>query len=389
MNQQLATHPCYKNPNPRSRLKPETTFTLKYIKMCSHTIPANYPYALFAIAGLYAEKGSVYEYLPVPFFEFRGYGAPPADVGTPGDVYIDLTPGAHALYSRSEEDWARWAGPAAPEMLGHPHFFDYKQSRYVNFHPEEGIEWVCKQTILRRKEALRAAGFLKNRHAASAQAGFDLVSMIIGMYLASTAVDAKGLSSPTPHEDGDSDLFASDSESSDAESKVSEAFYLSKRARTVASSSSVSAALVANRSKSKAPPSSPPSAYRHPSPDPDIMQLEKVLKVLQADKELQSLRRRKRELMASLPTTRGFELAPELVQTLEKEYNKYYPSAVPSVAPAEAKQALPELRCRVDQTKKTLLATKMRRAEVEKQLAERRQWCEAIRQKHQEEEEEI
>ncbi|KAF7331118.1 hypothetical protein MVEN_02452100 [Mycena venus] len=301
-------------------------------------------------------------------------------------------PSAYALYCKCEEDWAKWAGPAAAlsEVLAHPHFVDCREARFVNFHPEEGTEWVCARTISRRRLALREAGVLKDSD--GARESSDIASTIIQGYLAGTPVKRPSSSPPSVRparsitsrgdKDVDSDLFGSDSDLSEAESKASEAFYPSKRARTLASSSSVSAALAANRAKSKAPPPpSPPYAFRHPSPDPETTQLEKELKALQADEELHSLRRRKRDLVASLPTVHGFTLAPELLQKVEKEYNKFHPSAVPSVTPAEAKLALPELRCRVDQAKKTLLATKMKHTEAEKQLAERRQWCDAIRQK--------
>jgi hypothetical protein len=333
MDPGLRQHPCYQNPDPRSKLKPDTTSTLKYIKMCGGTIPTTYPYALPLVPGLYAQKGTVYEYLPVPFFEFRGSGAPPADLGTPGDVYIDLTPDAHALYCKSEEDWTRWAGPAvvASDQLCHPHFVDWSHSRHVNFHPEHGPEWVCRQTIVRRQQALRANRILKASHAASARAGLRLASTIIGQYLARTG-GVQALSSPTPSAsparggspatmDADSDLFASDSDAESKLSDVDEAFFPSKRARTLASSASISAARSANR---PAPSAAPGPRYRHPSPDPESQQLEKKLAALQADKELHQLRSRKRMLLASLATAqRGFRPASELLQTLEKKYTKY------------------------------------------------------------------
>jgi hypothetical protein len=305
--------------------------------MYAGAIPTTYPYALPLVPGLYGQKGTVYEYRPVPFFEFRGSGAPPADLGTPGDVYIDLTPDVHALYCRSEEDWARWAGPAeaATEQLCHPHFVDWKQSRYVNLHPEQGPEWVCRQTVVRRQQALRAAGILEDSHADSPQAGLRLASTIIGQYLAKTG-GVQAPSSPTPSAspargvspatmDAELDLFASDSEGpSDAELKLSdvdnEAFFPSKRARTLASSS-ISAARSANRPAATA---APRPRYRHPSPDPETRRLEEKLAALQADKELHQLRSRKRMLLVSLATAqRGFRPASELLQTLEKEYTKY------------------------------------------------------------------
>ncbi|KAJ7733292.1 hypothetical protein B0H16DRAFT_1768545 [Mycena metata] len=90
-------HPCDQNPNPKSLVKPETTFSVRHIKMSVLSIDANYPYTLSPIEGIFPNKGDSYAFIPVPYFEFCGLGAPPADVGTPGDVYIDTTPGAQAL----------------------------------------------------------------------------------------------------------------------------------------------------------------------------------------------------------------------------------------------------------------------------------------------------
>ncbi|KAJ6544338.1 hypothetical protein B0H19DRAFT_1380620 [Mycena capillaripes] len=371
-----APHPCYQNPRPTSMLKPETTFTLKYIKMASDKVPANYPYALPPVDGLYRNVGLL-EFLPVPFFEFRGPGAPPADVGTPGDVYIDLTPNAHALYSKSEEDWTRWAGPAAIEMPSHPHFVDGGRARYLWFHPQQGVEWVCARTIMRRQQVLRTAGLLKAVHTASAQSSLDLASMILGKYLTGSAPQPRA---STVSMDCDSDLFKSESEDESDSLSDRDTFYPSKRARRLASGTSVSAAMSISRARAP-PPSSPP---RHPSPDRETLQLESKLAALQEDKDLELLRSRKRELMASFAVTEHgrakAEFSAPLLQTLEKEYHRCRPSS--SVTPAEARQALPDLRCAVDSAKKTLLATKVRRVEVEKQLAERLLRCEVIRQRY-------
>ncbi|KAJ7210638.1 hypothetical protein B0H12DRAFT_1157423 [Mycena haematopus] len=306
----LPQHPCYRNSAPKSTLKPDTTFTLKYMKMNAETIPARYPYALPAIEGLYSTL-----YLPVPFFEFRGAGAPPADLGTQGDVYINVTPGAHALYAKCEEDWARWSGP----------------------------EWVCRRTVARRMQALSTAGILKESHYAHQQAGWSLASTLISGYLTGRH----------------------SSEGSDAESTHSDA--------------SVSAAFASDRfCKSKAPPS---PLYQHPDPDPEIEHLERELAELQADQELRRLRGRKRELVASLSTPRGLRVSPEVLHTLETEYTKYHSD--PSVSAANARLLVPDLELlstKVRVGKKSLLATKIRRAEVEKQLGERLQLCHAIRQ---------
>ncbi|KAJ6473143.1 hypothetical protein C8R45DRAFT_407603 [Mycena sanguinolenta] len=381
MDVDLPQHPCYRKPDPSSRLKPDTTVRIRYIKMALDTIPDKYPYALPSIEGLYNDK-----FLPVPFFEFHGAGAPPADIGAPGDVYMDVTRGGQVLYARSEEDWARWT-PCAPmeQLLCHPHFVEGGHERYLNFHPDKGTEWVCRRTVMRRQQTLRTANILKNSHFTSAQAGWDLGSTLIRGYLARTpkgSANAETSLSTTSAADPEhaetdldsSDLFASDSEEiSSAEADSDGFYYPSKRARLAASSGSASAP---PPSKRKAPPS---PLYQHPTPDPETQQLEKELAALQADKDLRKLRRRKRELMASFSTPRGFRVSPELLQTLETDYKKYQGMGS-SVTPAEAKHLLPDLRYAVDHAKEKLLGMKANRIETEKQLGERVRLCDAIRQ---------
>ncbi|KAF8156263.1 hypothetical protein K438DRAFT_1777509 [Mycena galopus ATCC 62051] len=380
MNLDSPQHPCSRNPAPSSRIRPDTTFSLKHMKIGADKVPASYPYALPFIQGLYRSESV---YLPVPFFEFRGTGAPPTDLGTPGDVYIDLTPGARSLYCKCEEDWARWSA-AATELLGHPHFVSFRKERYLNLHPKQGPEWVCLRTITRRQQALRAAGIFDASHGATAQAGWDLTSTLMDGYLEGRAVHVPPLSRNRPSRAA----VAAVSSDSDSDSEVSYAESAhSKRARTIAPSSS----LAANNpsSKSQAPP-----PYRHPSPDSETKHLEKELAMLRADKSLQRMRARKRELMESLGSPRGFRLTPEILQTLETDFGKYSSSFIAfALAPVinvdvdhsitldEAKQKLPELRSDVDTGKKNLLAAQMHRTEVAKQLKERVQSCDAIRQK--------
>ena len=56
-----------------------------------------------------------------PFSEFRGLGSPALNLGQPGDIYIDITPGLHALYARYTESWLLWPGPNnVSNLLRHP-----------------------------------------------------------------------------------------------------------------------------------------------------------------------------------------------------------------------------------------------------------------------------
>ncbi|KAF7354613.1 hypothetical protein MSAN_01374700 [Mycena sanguinolenta] len=372
MDVDLPLHPCYRKPDPSSRLKPNVTFCMKYIRMARDTFPGRYPYLLPSVERLENDR-----FLHVPYFEFHGPGSPPADIGTPGDVYIDITRGVQALYARSEEDWSRWT-PCAPmeQLLCHPHFIEGNLERYLNIDLKKGTEWVCRRTILRRQQGLREANILKSSHASSAQAGWDLASTIIESYLARTTGGSAASAADPAHDatEADSDLFASDSEEiSSSESDSDEGFYPTKAARLAASSGSAGAALP---SKRKAPPS---PRYQHPTPDLEIQHLEKELAALQADKDLQRLRRRKRELMGSFSTPRGFRVSTEVLQTLETDYNKYH-RVDSSVTPSEAKQLLPDLKCAVDQAQEKLLGLKTNRIEAEKHLWERVRLCDVIRQ---------
>ncbi|KAJ7688247.1 hypothetical protein B0H17DRAFT_1068922, partial [Mycena rosella] len=173
----LLVHPCRKKPHPKSKLKPDTTFTLRYIKMRPDRIPASYPYLTPAVPDLYPNRGMC-EHLPIPFFEFRGVGAPPPDVGGPGDVYIDT--GDAALYAKAEEDWSRWCGPVSPDTLSHPHFADSAAPRFVAVDRGAGVRWVSDGSVRQHRAAERAKGNTDG----DAQAGFVLAAQIIRECLA-------------------------------------------------------------------------------------------------------------------------------------------------------------------------------------------------------------
>jgi hypothetical protein len=220
--------------------------------------------------------------------------------------------------------------------------------------------------VKRRQEALRTAGLLKAKHAASAQAGWELAATVIGKYLAAerntparaprqsagvTKVKKAPLPSrpraaafPAPKVDIDpasaSDMeldsapaseldSASEDNDSDADADAeSDTFYPSKRARRIASFASISApAANVNRS--------PKQRNVDPYPDPETQQLEKELATLEADADLLLLRRRKQELVAAFKVSMSAtnaddsarnqsqtKLAGPLLQRLEREYTR-------------------------------------------------------------------
>ena len=83
----------------------------------------------------------------MPYFEWRGNsGAPPEDVGYPGDTYLDLTVAGHfMLYASISGKWVRWK-PSIDEddIIGYPFLND----RFL-WCQHNRITWYCINTIKR------------------------------------------------------------------------------------------------------------------------------------------------------------------------------------------------------------------------------------------------
>ncbi|KAJ7206162.1 hypothetical protein C8J57DRAFT_357726 [Mycena rebaudengoi] len=176
MSSNKAQHPCILFPCLESKLKPQTTVSLKYILVLN--VPSTYPYATLPVLARRSVR--------VPFLEFRSLGAPPADVGSPGDVYIDHTPAAPRLFCRSETQWTAWPGPSDVDLVAHPDFVDAKWERYLWCSPGLGVEWSCLSTIRRRRADLVAEGVLDDV-VASEEEGRALAAKVVGLYLAQEA----------------------------------------------------------------------------------------------------------------------------------------------------------------------------------------------------------
>ncbi|PPQ66608.1 hypothetical protein CVT24_006919 [Panaeolus cyanescens] len=62
---------------------------------------------------------------PIGYSEFRGIGAPPAEIGVEGDVFIDITDNSYNLYARYASQWKKWPGPSfTGPHLKHPNHSD-------------------------------------------------------------------------------------------------------------------------------------------------------------------------------------------------------------------------------------------------------------------------
>ncbi|KAJ7670559.1 hypothetical protein DFH06DRAFT_1369464 [Mycena polygramma] len=97
----------------------------------------------------------------IHFFEFRGIGAPSENFGHAGDVYVDLTPGLHALYWRERDDlrgpgsgqWRRWSAllldrlPIHRSLVAHPWARDPESSDLFLWVDPGGITWTSKDIL--------------------------------------------------------------------------------------------------------------------------------------------------------------------------------------------------------------------------------------------------
>lgn len=81
------------------------------------------------------------------FSEFQGPGPPAAELGSPGDIYIDTTEGKHALYARYPNKWKEWrkmrAGTIDTSSIPHPDFPNRILGIMVN---SGNIGWFSKES---------------------------------------------------------------------------------------------------------------------------------------------------------------------------------------------------------------------------------------------------
>ncbi|KAJ6533088.1 hypothetical protein B0H19DRAFT_1324862 [Mycena capillaripes] len=95
----------------------------------------------------------------VSFFEFRGIGPPSADLGHPGDVYVDLNPRLHALYWRERDivrgvgQWKKWTAllldkvPLHKFLVAHPWARDPESSDLYLWVDPGGVTWTSKENL--------------------------------------------------------------------------------------------------------------------------------------------------------------------------------------------------------------------------------------------------
>jgi hypothetical protein len=94
-------------------------------------LPEDYPYHL-------EPSSEPSTKIKVPYYEFRGKGPPPKDIGKLGDLYLDLADvKSYALYALTSTGWTMWdplpsqsgTVPPVSELLAHPQ--SAKLNRYL------------------------------------------------------------------------------------------------------------------------------------------------------------------------------------------------------------------------------------------------------------------
>lgn len=122
------------------------SYTRRRVKVNVAGFPPDYPYRLQG-----SQNVRTFCYGMLPFLEFRGAGVPSEDFGITGDVYIDTTPGAEALYyctlvkGSARGPWARWDGTYPPPK--HPYLCDESRyPRYLWVQPKS-TTWASNMTL--------------------------------------------------------------------------------------------------------------------------------------------------------------------------------------------------------------------------------------------------
>jgi hypothetical protein len=92
----LVDSPWVKDPFPCSVAQPNAYRVVKWLRRPTQNLPPNYPYRD------HPDRKNM-----IPYHEWRGQGRPPNDIGYPGDVCINMTPGnlKYSLYGHTSKGW--------------------------------------------------------------------------------------------------------------------------------------------------------------------------------------------------------------------------------------------------------------------------------------------
>lgn len=86
----------------------------------------------------------------IPYFQYRGRGPPSAQLGSPGDLYIDCIP-EYRLFIRKETDWVQWPGMGLSFSRQISHSFFPQQVIYAG--PYD-LGWYSWSTVVLFQESV-------------------------------------------------------------------------------------------------------------------------------------------------------------------------------------------------------------------------------------------
>ncbi|KAJ7617217.1 hypothetical protein FB45DRAFT_223494 [Roridomyces roridus] len=189
-------HPCLTNADPVSRIQPKLASQLKLLPVVE--LPPDYPYQ---IAPLPNGRFKI----PYRLFSDRGPPCANLDVGIPGDMYLDLTLDAYALYGKTADGkWKRWSDTAAPLssrglwpqsewIVNHPHLPNY--ALWVTITPSESkgmISWYRGPSSARQsRRVVYERGLAENTTAKSVETLQSEAAAILAYLLDGDASQSK------------------------------------------------------------------------------------------------------------------------------------------------------------------------------------------------------
>ncbi|KAJ6483798.1 hypothetical protein C8R47DRAFT_561081 [Mycena vitilis] len=121
---------------PTSTLYPKLVTIQRTLRGSLHLLPyKDLPYAITAP-----------DSPKVVFYEFRGRGPPPGDIGRPGDIYWDVT-FPYIIYFVGNDGWKAWnpqASDASQLLARNPNFANRYLWTSRNHH---GFSWLTKESL--------------------------------------------------------------------------------------------------------------------------------------------------------------------------------------------------------------------------------------------------
>lgn len=149
-------HPSQNLSAPRSIERPDIVCHNRefYVR----ELPEDYPYQL--------ETSKEWTNIAIPFYEFRGRGPPPTDIGNPGDIYLQTGVETFILHVRTGTEWKVWDPlptwgsivPPASEFLAHP---DSKGLNRYFWCDGYQLGWYALSSVRNKRSRMRLEGIYR------------------------------------------------------------------------------------------------------------------------------------------------------------------------------------------------------------------------------------